>query len=99
MGLSLTVGILLGLALLSLPEVLSPPTQSQTTLSHGGVTFGSDMTQPGSFGNPPNRSSIGSTLDQILILVSMVLFPAVALSFLARYWTLSRARERFRQNN
>jgi len=34
-----------------------------------------------------------------LILVSLVLFPAIALSFLARHWTLKQAKERLGLEN
>jgi hypothetical protein len=35
----------------------------------------------------------------MLILVTLVLFPAIALSFLARYWTLKQAKDRLGLEN
>ncbi len=100
-GLSLILGALIGLGLVILPGVLAPLTQTSTTSisSFGSANPSVRSTQPGNLGNQPSMTSIGSTVGSMLILVSFVLFPAVALSFLARYWTLKQAKDRLGSEN
>ena len=96
-GLSLTLGLLIGLALVILPGVLTPSTQTSTSSgSYFGISHGPGVRsmQPGTLANQPNGSSVGSIVGLVLILVSLVLFPAIALSFLARYWVVKKAKER-----
>jgi len=99
-GLSLTLGVLLGLGLVILPGILSPSTQTSTTSgSNPRVTSTAQSTQPGKLGDQPTETSIGTTVDSVLILVSLVLFPAIALSFLARHWMLKQAKDRLGSEN
>ena len=94
-GVSLTLGVLIGLGLVILPGILTPSTRTSTTSgSNSGGTFSFGSAQPGDLGNQSTGTSIGITVGSMLILVSLVLFPAIALSFLARYWTLKQARNR-----
>ena len=99
-GLSLTLGVLIGLGLVILPGVLAPSSQTSTTLgSNSRVTSSVQSGQPGSLNKQPTGASSGVTVGSLLILVSLVLFPAVALSFLARYWTLKQAKDRLGSEN
>jgi hypothetical protein len=99
-GVSLTLGVLIGLGLVILPGVLAPSTQTSTTSgSNSRGTFFAQSTQPGNLGSQPTGASIGTTVGSILILVSLVLFPAIALSFLARYWTLKQAKDQLGSAN
>jgi hypothetical protein len=99
-GLSLTLGVLIGLGLVILPGVLAPTTQTSTTSgSSSRGTFSAQSTQPGNLGNQPTGASIDTTVGSTLILVSLVLFPAIALSFLARYWTLKQVKDRLGSEN
>ena len=96
----MTLGVLIGLGLVILPGILTPSTQSSTTSgSNSRGTFSAQSTQPGNLGNQSRGVSIGTTVGSKLILVSLVLFPAIALSFLARYWTLKQANERLGLEN
>ena len=97
-GVSLTLGLLIGLGLVILPGILTTQT-STTSGSDSRVTSSAQSTQPGNLGNQPTGASIGTTVASILILVSLVLFPSIALSFLARYWTLKRAKDRLGSEN
>ena len=99
-GLSLTLAVLIGFGLVILPGILTPSTQTSTTFgSNSKGTFSAQSTQPGNLGNRPTGASIGTTAGSILMLVSLVLFPAIALSFLARYWTLKQAKDRLGLEN
>jgi len=99
-GLSLTLGVLIGFGLVILPGILTPSTQTSTTSgSNSGGTLSFGSARPGNLGNQPTRTSIGTTVGSMLILVSLVLSPALALSFLARYWTLKQAKNRFISEN
>ena len=99
-GLSLTLAVLIGFGLVILPGILAPSTQTSTTFgSNSKGTFSAQSTQPGNLGNRPTGASIGTTAGSILMLVSLVLFPAIALSFLARYWTLKQAKDRLGLEN
>ena len=99
-GLSLTLAVLIGFGLVILPGILTPSTQTSTTSgSNSRETFSGQSTQPGNLGNQSTGASIGTTVGSKLILVSLVLFPAIALSFLARHWTLNQAKERLGLEN
>ena len=99
-GISLTLGVLIGLGLVILPGILASSTQTSTTSgTNSRGTFSAQSTQPGNLGNQSMGASIGTTVGSMLILVSLVLFPAVALSFLARYWTLKQAKDRLGSEN
>ena len=99
-GLSLTLAVLIGFGLVILPGILTPSTQTSTTSgSNSRETFSGQSTQPGNLGNQSTGASIGTTVGSKLILVSLVLFPAIALSFLARHWTLKQAKERLGLEN
>ena len=99
-GVSMTLGVLIGLGLAILPGILTPSTQTSTTSgSNSRETFSGQSTQPGNLGNQSTGASIGTTVGSKLILVCLVLFPAIALSFLARYWTLKQAKERLGLEN
>ncbi|HEV2118594.1 MAG TPA: hypothetical protein VGS11_00590 [Candidatus Bathyarchaeia archaeon] len=102
-GLSLVLGVLIGLAFVVLPGILAPSTQTSVTHGSNGSNYGTfgpaQATQPGTLGNQPNASSVGSIVGSILILVSLILFPAIALSFLARHWVLKQAKERLGSND
>src|SRR5256712_13041165 len=90
-GLSLTLGVLIGLGLVFLPGILAPQTQtSATSGSNSRWTFSTQSAQPSNLGNQTAGTSISITVGSMLILVSLVLFPAIALSFLARFWTLKQ---------
>ena len=94
-GLNLTLGVLIGLGLVSLPGILVPSSQTSTTPgSNSRVTSPFQAGQSGSLGNQPTGTWSGVTVGSLLILVSLVLFPAIALSLLARYWTLKQAKNR-----
>ena len=96
----MTLGVLIGLGLVILPGILTPSTQSSTTSgSNSRGTFSAQSTQPGNPSNQPNETSIGTAVGSALILVSMVLLPAIALSFVARYWTLKQAKNRLGSEN
>ncbi len=88
------LGVLIGLGLVILPGVLAPSTQNSTTSgSNYGATPSVRSTQSGTGSNQPSGALSGLMVSSLLILVSLVLFPAIALSFLARYWTLKRAKD------
>jgi hypothetical protein len=92
-GLSLTLGVLVGLALVILPGVLTPSTQNSTTgLNYFGRIPSILSTQSGTLNNQPTVASTGATVGSLLILVILILFPAFSLSVVARYWTLKRAK-------
>jgi len=94
------LGVLIGLGLVILPGVLAPSIQTSTTSgSNSRGSFSDQSTQPGNLGNQSVGASIGTTVGSLLILVSLVLFPAIALSFLARYWTLKQAKDRLGSEN
>ena len=96
-GLSLTLGALIGLGLVILPGVLTPSTQTSTLAGpNSGGTFSSARSSPGSISNPPAGASSATTFGSLLILVSLVLLPAIALSYFARALTLKRAKARLR---
>ena len=87
------LGVLVGLALVILPGVLAPSTQTSTTFgSNSRVTPSVQSAQPGTGGNQPSGASSAMTLVSLLILVSLILFPAIALSYVSRAWTLKRAK-------
>jgi hypothetical protein len=99
-GLSLTLAVLIGFGLVILPGILAPSTQTSTTFgSNSRGTSSAQSTQPGNLGNQPTGTSIGTAVGSALILVSMVLLPAIALSFVARYWTLKQAKNRLGSEN
>src|SRR5205823_5952205 len=99
-GLSLTLGVLIGFGLVTLPGNLAPSTQTSTTFgSNSRGTFSTQSTQPGNLGNQPTGASISTTAGSMLILVGLVLFPAIALSFLARHLTLKQAKDRLGSEN
>jgi len=92
-GVSMILGVLIGLGLVILPGVLAPSIQTSTTSgSNSRVTSSAQSTQPGTLGNQPTGASATTAFGSLLILLSLVLFPAIALSFLARAWTLKRAK-------
>jgi hypothetical protein len=96
----LTLGVLIGLGLVILPGILAPSTQTSTAYgSNSRGTFSAQSTQPGNLGNQPTGASIGTTAGSMLILVSLVLFPAIALSFLARHLILKQAKDRLGSEN
>jgi membrane protease YdiL (CAAX protease family) len=99
-GLGLTLGVLVGLGLVILPGLLAPSNQTSTTSgSNNRVTASTQSAQPGSLNNQPKGALSGITVDSLLILVSLVLFPAIALAFLARYSTLNQAKSRLDSEN
>ena len=93
-GISLMLGVLLGLGLVILPGVLSPVTQTQTTSDFNprGTTSSIQPNQPGMMNKQPVGASNEITLSSLLMLVSLVLLPAIALSYFARAWTLKQAK-------
>ena len=94
-GLSLTLGVLIGLGLVLLPGILAPQAQiSATSGSNSRWTFSTQSAQPGNRGNQTTGTSISITAGSMLTLISLVLFPAITLSFLARYWMLKQAKDR-----
>ncbi|TMI09432.1 hypothetical protein E6H34_01420 [Candidatus Bathyarchaeota archaeon] len=99
-GLSLTLGVLIGLGLVVLPGILAAPSQTSTTFgSNPRVTSPVQAGQSGSLGNQPTGASSGFTAGSLLILVGLVLSPAIALSFLARYWMSKQAKDRLGSKN
>jgi hypothetical protein len=92
-GLGLMLGVIVGLGLVILPAVLAPPTSTEFG-SNSRVTASIQSTQPGSLNNQGSGASSAITEGSLLILVGALLFPAIALSFLARSWTLRRAKDR-----
>ncbi len=87
------LGILMGLGLVILPGILASPTQTSTTSgSNSRGSFSAQSTQSGTLSNQPTGASATTALGSLLILLSLVLFPAIALSFLARAWTLKQAK-------
>src|SRR5438093_7694321 len=99
-GLAVTLGLMIGLGLVILPGILAPSTQTSTgSGSNSRVTSSVQSTQPGDLGNQSAGTPIGTTVGLMLILVSLVLFPAIALSFLARYLTLRQAKNRIGSEN
>lgn len=97
-GISLTLGVLVGLGLVILPGVLAPSTQTSTSAGENSkVTFPSAQSpQPGTLSNASNGTSSGITVGSLLVLAGLVLFPAIALSYLARAWTLRHAKAKLR---
>ncbi|TMI19057.1 hypothetical protein E6H32_03360 [Candidatus Bathyarchaeota archaeon] len=93
-GLSLTLGLLIGLGLVILPGVLAPSTQTPTTSGSNprGTTSSIQSTQPDTMNKQPTGASSEITLSSLLVLVSLVLLPAIALSYFARAWTLKQAK-------
>ncbi|HWY27945.1 MAG TPA: hypothetical protein VNW25_01670 [Candidatus Sulfotelmatobacter sp.] len=98
-GLSLTLGVLIGLGLVILPGVLAPPTQTSTTSgSNPGITTTSanQSNQPNTMSKQPTGAANEITLSSLLMLVGLVLLPAIALSYFARAWTLKQAKTKLR---
>ena len=88
------LGVLLGLGLVILPGVLSPSTQTPTTSGSNprGTTSSIQSNQPDTMNKQPTGASGEITLSSLLMLVSLVLLPAFALSYFARAWTLKQAK-------
>lgn len=96
-GLSLALGLLIGLGLVILPGILAPSTQTSTTSgSNSKVTFPSAQSSPGSMSNVPTGASNTVTFGSLLVLVGLVLLPAIALSYIARALMLKQAKARLR---
>ncbi len=92
-GVSLMLGVLIGLGLVILPGVLAPSIQTSTSsASNSRVTSSAQSTPSGTLSNQPSGASAATTFGSLLILLSLVLLPAIALSFLARAWTLKRVK-------
>ena len=93
-GVSLTLGILVGLGLVILPGVLAPSTQTSTTSGSNprATTSSVQSYQPDPMNKQPTGASNAITLSSLSILVGLVLFPAIALSYFARAWTLKQAK-------
>jgi hypothetical protein len=96
-GLSLALGVLIGLGLVILPGVLAPSTQTSTASgSNSKATFSSAQSSSGSMSNLPTGASNTITFGSLLILVGLILLPAIALSYFARALTLKQAKARLR---
>jgi hypothetical protein len=91
---SLTLGVLIGLGLVILPGIVSPSTQIPTTSGSNprGTTSSIQTNQPGTMNKQPTGASNAITLSSVLMLVSLLLLPAIALSYFARAWTLKQAK-------
>ena len=103
-GLSLTLGVLVGLTLILLPGILASPTSAAgpssnstgTTSSYNPSIF-TVRAGPSGIGSSTGGSSI-VTSGSLFVLILLVLIPAVALSFFARTWTLRQNRLRLQKN-
>ncbi len=96
LGLGLTLGVIVGLGLILIPGFFAPPPTTLTSSTGSNLTWTPTFSSSrGSQSNtPPARTTSITTLDSLLILVGTILCPAIALSFLARRWTLKKARAR-----
>jgi hypothetical protein len=97
-GLGLVVGVMVGLGLVVLPGVIAPSTSTELG-SNSRVTPSTQSLQPGKPNNQSNEASSAFNEGSLLVLVGALLFPAIALSFLARSWTLRRAKVRLGSEN
>ncbi len=92
--LGLTMGLLAGISLVLIPGFFAtPPTTPTISGSNYTVTPSTFTASRGSQSTPsPAPTTSIVTLDSLLILIGTILCPAIALSFLARRWTLRRTR-------
>jgi hypothetical protein len=97
-GLGLVLGVMVGLGLVVLPGVIAPSTSTELG-SNSRVTPSTQSLQPGNPNNQSNEASSAFNEGSLLVLVGALLFPAIALSFLARSWTLRRAKVRLGSEN
>ncbi len=105
MGFGLALGVLAGLGLILLPGILAVPTPTTTTTGSNSTVSGFTIAatrSPSTLNNQTKGSSygIGSGIapGSLLILVSLVLVPAMTLSFMVRTWTMRRARMGLQKN-
>ncbi len=108
-ALSLTLGVLAGLGLIILPGGLAPslrPASSATAGTGSNSTSGTPSTVTIVAGPKyllnltygKSGGEAGNTIGSLLLLVSLVLVPALALSFIARTWAMKRAKRGFGRN-
>ena len=95
-GITLTLGLLVGIVLVILPGILALPTPNSS--STGSDTRGPTQSFTTASSNkntqPTTTTPTVSAMAGIVTLAGLILIPAIALSVLVRHWTLKRARSR-----
>ncbi len=86
LGLSLVLGVIAGIALLSLPALVSPGSEASASDTGGRIT--SALGNEPSFQGPTGSVSSGSTSDRLALAFSLflILLPGSVLSVFARRW-------------
>jgi len=94
LGISLTLGVFAGIALLSIPALLSPPQQQTSNIETEGLSpalsLADRSTGPETTG--PASTAISDKLSLGLGLF-LLLLPASVLSFLTRKWAVRKLQQ------
>ena len=91
MGVSLTLGVLAGIALLSIPALVTPTNQASTT-DPEGLTSAFSLSDRLTGAETAGPASTNTTSDKLALGLGLflVLLPASVLSFLSRRWAVRK---------
>ena len=93
LGISLTLGVLAGIALLSIPLLVTPTQQASTTETEGLI---SALSRSDSSTGPETASPASTATSDKLSLglgLFLLLLPASVLSFLTRKWAVRKLQQ------
>ena len=97
-GITLSMGVLVGLGLVILPGLFATPMTNSTSTSPNVRTPTPTYTVgSSSSANPSNRPSIiptTSPVGNLAFAIALILLPAISISIFVRYWTLKDTRKR-----
>ncbi len=92
-GISLTLGVLAGIALLSIPALLSPTNQASTTETEGLTSAFSLSDRLTGAETAGPASTTASTRLSLGLGLFLLLLPASVLSFLTRKWAVRKLQQ------
>ena len=97
-GITLSMGVLVGLGLVILPGLFATPMTNSTSTGQNVRTPTPTYTVgSSSSANPSNRPAIiptTSPVGNLAIAIALMLLPAISISTFVRYWTLKGTRKK-----